>query len=195
MLQKICLIDGHPDPNASRLVHALCDAYQSGAQSEGHTVYRIDVSKLKAEPLRSNDDFATDPNLFICNQRENVANADHLVVVFPLWLGGMPAATRSFFEQVARNAFFLDTNVGASKWPRKLMKGKSARVVVTMGMPAIAYKTMMRSGALIALEKGLLGISGFKPIKHTILGGVGEEQIEKYERWMDELENLGRTAS
>lgn len=195
MPSTICLIDGHPDPDPKRLVHALCDAYQSGAQSEGHTVNRINVAQLNIEPLRRSTEFDIDPDKFIDDERKKIAISDHLVVVFPLWLGGMPAATRAFFEQAARNAYFLGENDGAIKWPKKLMKGKSARIIVTMGMPAFAYKTIMRSGALKAFEKGMLGISGFKPIEHTILGGAGEGQSEKYERWMDELVELGRKAS
>jgi putative NADPH-quinone reductase len=44
-----------------------------------------------------------------------------------------------------------------------MMKGKSARVLVSMGMPGLVYRFGMDAGALKALERGLLGLSGFHP--------------------------------
>ncbi|HET8696394.1 MAG TPA: NAD(P)H-dependent oxidoreductase [Gammaproteobacteria bacterium] len=34
-----------------------------------------------------------------------IAWADHLVMVYPLWLGEMPALLKGFFEQVLRPGF------------------------------------------------------------------------------------------
>jgi len=191
MGKNICIIDGHPDGDPERLIHGLCEAYRDGAVSAGATVTTIRIADLNVQPLNSVAAFTQMPDPRICEERDKISAADHILLAFPLWLGSMPAATRAFFEQAGRGAFFLDVSGGEHKWPRKLMKGKSIRVVVTMGMPAFVYRTLMAGASLKALERGLLGISGFKPIKHTILGGVDATDLKTRKGWLSDLHQLG----
>jgi len=191
MTKNICVIDGHPDPAKSRFVHALCDAYCDGAVAADHTVSRIDIASHLFSPLASKAEFETNPDTFVMRERAKLTAAEHVVLMFPLWMGSMPSATRAFFEQAARGNFFLDTIDDAGAWPRRMMKGKSARVVVTMGMPALVYKTVFGSAALKAIERGLFGISGFKPVRHTIFGGVDNATTKKTEFWLSEVRSLG----
>lgn len=72
-----------------------------------------------------------------------------------------------------------------------MMKGRSARIIVTMGMPGLVYKTLMDGGALKAIERGMLGMSGFKPIHHTILGGVESATDHKRHEWLSEAREMG----
>ena len=55
---------------------------------------------------------------------------------FPLWLGSLPALLKAFLEQVLRPGFAFDTGKAFSG----RLKGRSARVIVTMGMPAWVYR-------------------------------------------------------
>jgi putative NADPH-quinone reductase len=62
-----------------------------------------------------------------------IVGADHIVLVFPLWLGTVPALAKAFLEQVMRpGVTFAYEKYGA----KKLLAGRSARIVVTLGMPA-----------------------------------------------------------
>lgn len=194
MPKNICVIDGHPDADSERFVHALCHAYRLGAASNGHSVASIRIADLAVKALDSVAAFTRPPSELILHERKKIAEADHIMLAFPLWLGSMPAATRGFFEQVACGGFFLDPGTGRKQWPRKMMKGKSARVVVTMGMPAVIYKTLMGSGSLKALERGMLGISGFKPVRHSILGGVDTVTPATRQKWLDKMQQLGSKA-
>ncbi len=192
MPKKICVIDGHPDPDDSRLIHALCDEYCAGATKGGHEISRIDIARLDCKPLKYKSDFDIDPDSTVQRERAKLITAEHVVLMFPLWLGSMPAATRAFFEQMARGEFFLEANEDAGhKWPKRMMKGKSARIVVTMGMPAIAYKTLFAGASLKAVERGLFGISGFKPVRHTVLGNVDGGTEEQNKIRLSEIRALG----
>ncbi len=75
-----------------------------------------------------------------------------------------------------------------------MQKGKSARIIVTMGMPGFIYKWFMDAGSLKALERGLFGLSGFKPIRHTVLGGVGAASEEARQGWLRKVNRLGQDA-
>lgn len=194
MTRSICIIDGHPDPDPDHLIHALCDAYAEGAEATNHKVTRIRVADLNVPFLTSQAEFNDPPPEPILSQREKIAEADHLFIAFPLWLGGMPARLKAFFEQAARAEFFLKTRESNAGWPERMMKGKSARIVVTMGMPDLIYRFGMDAGALKALERGVLGLSGFKPMHHTIIGSVDELTPSKVESWFTFMKEIGGEA-
>lgn len=178
-----------------RLVRALCDSYEDGCRASGFGVSRINIGELDFPLMSTATEFAVPPDEPILSERQKILDADHVVLMFPLWLGGIPAKARGFLEQVARGAFFLDVVSEGSHWPRKMMKGKSIRVVVTMGMPGLIYKTWMDAGALKALERGLFGMSGFKPIHHTVIGGIGDGEHDKNAGWLSKMYKLGTKAS
>jgi putative NADPH-quinone reductase len=193
MPSHICLIDGHPDPEP-HFIHALCDAYEAGAHAGGHKLERIPVGRIDVPVLDSVAAFAEDPPLHIMRERDKIARADHLVIAFPLWLGGMPAKLKAFFEQAARNGFFLRESEDNKGWPEKMMAGKSARVILTMGMPGLIYRFAMDAGALKALERAVLGLSGFKPVRHTVLGGVESVGDDRRQAWLEEVRRLGEAG-
>ena len=192
MTKSICIIDGHPDPDPGHLIHALCDAYAEGAGEAGHTVSRINVSALSFDFLTSAAEFGTPPTEPVLSERQKIAAADHLMIGFPLWLGGMPAKLRGFFEHAARADFFLGQK--ETGWPEQMMKGKSARILVSMGMPGLVYRFGMDEGGLKALERGILGLSGFKPLHHSIIGGAGELSEEQFRSWDAFFRKIGAEA-
>ena len=194
MSKKICIIDGHPDANPDHLIHALCNAYEAGAVEEGHQVSRINVGGMDVPFLNSQDEFDTPPPEPILSLREQIGVADHLVIAFPLWMGGMPARLKAFLEQAARAGFSLKPGQSDHEWPERMMKGKSARIIITMGMPDLMYRFGMDAGALKALERGVLGLSGFKPMHHTIIGSVGALTESKIESWMTFMKEIGGEA-
>jgi putative NADPH-quinone reductase len=113
------------------------------------------------------------------------------VFLYPLWLGDMPALLKGFLEQVARPGFALAyTDKG---FPRKLLKGRSARVVVTMGMPGFFYSLIYRAHSLKSLERDILSFAGIRPVRHSVVGSV-ESGPEHRQRWLDRMKALGRRA-
>lgn len=73
--------------------------------------------------------------------------------------------------------------------PKKLLKGKSARVIITMGMPAFIYKWFFRAHSLKSLQRNILGISGIKPVKHSLIGTVDSSGV-KHEKWLKKFKLL-----
>jgi putative NADPH-quinone reductase len=191
MARRILIIQGHPDPAGHRLLHALAEAYDLAASAAGHIVERLTIAALGIPLLKSQAEFeSAEPPPAVRQAQEAIRRADHIVLFFPLWLGGMPAATRGFFEQVLRPGFghrYRDKG-----FPEKLLKGRSARLVVTMGMPAFAYRLFYCSHGLRAIKRNMLGFVGFSPIRTTLFGGVGEVDAAKAERWKAEMQRLGR---
>jgi putative NADPH-quinone reductase len=78
--------------------------------------------------------------------------------------------------------------------PKKLLAGRSARIVVTMGMPAMVYKILFRAHGLKSLESGILSLSGIKPIRSTLIGLVEGRTARYRSRVLEEMNELGRRA-
>jgi putative NADPH-quinone reductase len=194
--QRILILQGHPDAGGHHFSHALADAYAQAARDGGHEVRCIDVAALDFPLLRSKDEWdhgALPASLLPAQQA--IHWAQHLVLFFPLWLGGMPALLKGFLEQVARPGFAIATQTEGNNLPRKLLSGRSARVVVTMGMPALVYRWYFRAHSLKALERNILGFCGFAPIHETLVGSVeGLNDAQRLE-WLAELRRLGRKAA
>ncbi len=194
MVKRILVIQGHPDPKGGHFVQALARAYQNGARNAGHEVSRIDVARLDFPLLRSAADwqFREAPRE-IRDAQAALSAAEHVVIFFPLWLGDMPALLKGFLEQLLRPGFAI---ARSSRHPLKpgLLKGRSAHVVVTMGMPALFYRVYFRAHTLRSLKRNILQYCGFSPVRSTLIGMV-EAKREARERWLKDMFALGRKAA
>jgi len=111
--KRILILQGHPDTRARHLCHALEDAYAAGAEAAGHTVRRVNVAALDFPLLRSQAEWEHGVlPAVLAPAQANIAWAQHLVLLFPLWLGDMPAVLKGFLEQVARPGFAFTPEKG-----------------------------------------------------------------------------------
>ena len=187
--RRILLIQGHPDPALTHFGHALAEAYAAAAREAGHQVENLYVAQLDFPLLRTKaewDSGEVPPSLKPAQQA--IQDAEHIVIFFPLWLGGMPALLKGFLEQVARPGFAMVPAEGG-RWNR-LLGGRSARVVVTMGMPALVYRWVFQAHSVKALERNILGVVGISPVHETLVGGV-EGSEKGRSRWLAKLAQLG----
>lgn len=191
-MARITIIDGHPDPDRSRYGHALADAYATGAEAGVHEVRRIDIAELQFPVLRSAHEWReTDPVDTIRKAQIDIRWADHLMILYPLWQGDLPALLKAFLEQVLRPGFAIDETVAGPQ--AKLLGGRSARIVVTMGMPAPVYRIFYRAHSLKSLDRNLLRFVGVAPVRYSIIGNV-EASAERRGRWLQTITELGCTA-
>ena len=194
--QRILIIQGHPDPKGGHLCHALAQAYADGAAEAGHKLRRVEVAQLDFPLLRSADEWQNKPlPPMLQPAQDDIEWAQHLVLFFPLWLGDMPALLKGFLEQVARPGFAFKHSRDGNSFGKKGLTGRSARVVVSMGMPAMVYRYYFRAHAVRALERNVLGFVGIAPVHETLIGGVEGSSAEQRALWLDKLRTLGRKAA
>ena len=192
--RRILLIQGHPDAVTRHFGHALEDAYAHGAESAGHEVRRVPVARLDFPLLRSQqawEEGALPTGLV--QAQEDITWAQHLVLFFPLWLGDMPALLKGFLEQVARPGFAFKPE-GGDLFAKKGLTGRTARVVVTMGMPALIYRWYFRAHSVKNLERNILGFVGISPVNETLIGTVDKLDEEDARVWLEKLRKLGTDA-
>lgn len=193
-MHRIVLIQGHPDPAGNRLCHGLADAYAAGATAAGYALRRIEVAQLDFPLLRTQAEFEHGvPPPAVARAQKDIEWAEHLVIVYPLWLGALPALLKAFFEQTLRPGFAFGYGEKGGLWQKKL-GGRSARIVVSMGMPALAYRWWYGAHSLKALERNILGFVGFSPIRHTLIGMVDGMSAAKRQNWLDRMRDLGQSG-
>lgn len=193
MSNRILIIQGHPDPDQSHFCHALATAYADGAVEAGHDVRRIEVATVPFSLLRTAEAFQQQaPTAEIVAAQRDIEWANHLLIIYPLWLGSMPALLKGFFEQTLRPGFAFDPASAGMPW-RKRLRGKSCRIVITMGMPALAYRWFFGAHSLKSLERNILGFCGIGPIRESLIGMV-EGDAGKREKWLQRLRRLGQCA-
>lgn len=192
LMRNIAIIIGHPDARVRHFCHALADAYEIGAKAAGHKVTRIDIGKMHYDYLNDQaeqEHYAVPAEIALA--QSIIKDSDHLVFIYPLWLGSMPAKLKSFFEQIANSELAFYPQRRPMKGAN--LEGKSARVIITMGMPAIFYRFYYCRHSYLALKQGILNFFGIRPVRETLIGMV-EDRHCNHERWLSRLEGMGRLA-
>lgn len=191
MARRVVIIQGHPDGWTRHFCHALADEYAKGCEDGGHDVRRIEVAQLEFPILRTKEEFENgEPPDSIAQAQQTIAWGDHLAIIYPLWHGTMPALLKAFFEQLLRPGFAFEYDE-AGRFPKKRLIGKSARIIVTMGMPVFAYRWFFFAHGVKALERSILGFCGIGPIKVSLIGLVEAMSEKQRMGWLDEMRGLG----
>lgn len=189
MTRRIVIIQGHPDPAGEHFGHALAENYARGARDAGLEVTLIEIAKLDFPLLRSQREWQSEdvpPALAAAQQA--ITESNHLVIFFPLWLGDMPALLKGFLEQVLRPGFAFSSNGMGGNKP---LAGKSARIVVTMGMPGFFYRTFFRAHSVRNLKRNILHFIGIRPVRTTLVGGVERLGNRRREKWFEKMRLFG----
>jgi putative NADPH-quinone reductase len=195
MNKRILIIQAHPDNSAPHLLHALAQSYADGAQEAGCEVRWTRVADLDFPLLRSQAQWEHgEVPAALHRAQEDIAWAQHLVICFPLWLGDMPALLKAFLEQVARPGFAFKYKEGGAAFTEKGLTGRSARVIVTMGMPAAVYRWYFRAHSVKSLERNILGFVGIAPVNETLIGMVANLKPADAKKWLKKLRALGTRA-
>jgi putative NADPH-quinone reductase len=120
------------------------------------------VATLSFPLLRTQADFETgELPAALAQPREDLRWAEHWTLLFPLWHGTMPALFKGFLEHMFRPGFAMEYNQRG--FPKRLLAGRSARVVVTMGKPVLMYRWYFGAYGLRGFERSILSFMGIKP--------------------------------
>ena len=191
-MTRIAIVVGNPMPDS--YCEALGEAYRRGAESAGHEAKLLTLAKMNFDPvLREGYRRAQplEPDLLVA--RQALLASEHWVLVFPLWCGDMPAILKGFIERVLQpDLLAIQASGGKASW--KIFKGKSARIVMTMGMPGWFYRWYYGAHALKLLKRNILHFCGVAPVRATIHGMIEGVSDDRRKEWLREIEALGHQA-
>lgn len=194
MGKRILVVDGHPDRSAGHLCEAFARAYTEGAAAAGHLIRHIDLAAVEFPMLRSQKEFESrNVPAELQTAVQDIVWAEHLVFIFPLWLGTMPALLKAFLEQVMRPGVAFEY-AAKGGLPKTLLKGRTARLIVTMGMPPIVYRLWFLGHGIATLRRSILNFAGISPVRETLFGMLDQASETRRKGWIEQVRTLGTKA-
>lgn len=188
MQKKILVICGNP--KAQSFCGQLADLYAQAA-ADTHS-----VKTTKLTELNFDSDLVAgygEPQLLEADLQAFQADiqwADHVVIITPIWWGGIPAKFKGLIDRTFLPGFAFQYEKGKSI-PAKLLLGKTSRIIMTMDTPPWYYKWFQGSPILKQLDTCTLVFSGFKRAKTHMLGPVMNAKEPQLQQWREQVKRLG----
>ncbi|TAI52161.1 NAD(P)H-dependent oxidoreductase [Bacillus paralicheniformis] len=176
---QTAVLYAHPNPNSfngailNQVIKALED---------------IDLYKDRFDPVllfdekKRRSDMKRDPET--AEYRRSVKNADHLIFIYPLWWGGMPAMMKGFIDRVfaAGEAYTYQ-----GKLPKGLLKARTATVYYTADAPSWYLRFWRRDADWVTVKDVMLKFCGVRRVKRLLFAGVKDSSEEKRTQWLDRV--------
>ena len=190
MSKKILVIAGHPDENS--FSSALAKTYFDAARQSGADISILELAKVDFNPnLTANNKYGKDMEPVLTEIQQKIKEAEHLVFVYPNWWGTFPGILKSFIDRVFIKGFaydFIDNN----PIRKALLKGKTARLIVTMDTPKWYYYLVYKQPGHYAMKKCTLEFCGIKPVKITTFSPIKNTTETQRKKYLQKVLKLGQ---
>lgn len=187
--RKILALLGHPRTDS--LCGALADHYVAGADQAGAKVRQLRLSEL-AINWATPGDAGLEPGLVPL--QESLIWADHLMLAYPIWWGAAPGQLMTVLERVLLPGFAYKYHGRGLGWDR-LLKGRTAELLVTMDTPIFYYRYIYGAAGDRIMARRTLGFCGIDAVRKTHFGPVRKSSPEIRLRWLAQAHHLGRMTA
>lgn len=192
MPKHITVILGHPDANS--YCGELASAYVQAARDAGHEVRFFKLAEIAFDPtLHHGYKQRQELEPGLAEVKEAITWAQHLVFVYPVWWGAMPALLKGMFDRVFLPGFAFKYRQNSSFWD-KLLSGRSAHVITTMDTPPWYYWLVYSKPGHHQIKKTILGFCGIKPVRITSLGPVRHASEARRKQWILQVQRAAASA-
>jgi putative NADPH-quinone reductase len=189
MTKKILIVLAHPQ--AKSYCGALAQAYAEGARTAGAEVRQLNLAEITFNPVGSGSlDKPLELEPALKQAQADIQWAEHLVFTYPILWGTIPALLKGFIERVFAPGFAVNFRKDSPLWD-KLLKGRSARLIVTLNTPPLLYRLLFRRAGHITMKRSILEFCGIAPVKITDIGPMKNSTDEKRESWIRLARELG----
>ena len=192
MSSRILVILGHPTNDS--FCGALANSYVEGAKAAGNEVQLISLGRLSFDPVLHKG-YATiqelEPDLVTAQTA--ITWAQHIVFIYPIWWGAMPALLKGFFDRVFLPGFAFKYRDGSVFWDR-LLSGRSAHLIVTMDTPPWYFRWVYRMPGHNQMKRTILEFSGIKPVTVSSIGPIKGSSQQRREKWLSQANVHGHHA-
>lgn len=186
---KILIINGHPDKESYN--HALAASYKKGAIASAAEVQEVNICELSFNPnLEFGYRKRTELEPDLIKAQESIKWADHIVWVYPVWWGSVPAIMKGFLDRVLLPGFAFKKREG-SVWWDKFLTGKTSRIICTMDQPTWYYRWLNGKPSHTAMKKLTMNFIGIKKVRITSIGPLRLSKDDFRSKWLHKVEKLG----
>jgi len=189
--KKILVLLGHPDNETVNGYFA--DRYEAGARDAGHEVRRVNIGELKFDPILHKGYKviqALEPDLL--KLQEDFRWAEHIAIFYPNWWSTMPALLKGLFDRMFLPGFAFKFIPNKLMW-KKLLSGRTARVVITMNnWPLLTW--WMIGDYSNEIRRGILWFAGIWPVRVLSIGRIEHKKASEIGKWGARIYRLGAKA-
>ncbi len=189
MKKKILVVLAHPQGKS--YCAALAQAYADGARVSGAEVRQLNLAESTFNPAGSGSrEKPFDPEPALKQAQADIQWAGHLVFVYPILWGTIPALLKGFIERVFTPGFAVNFRNDSPLWDR-LLKGRSAHLIVTLNTPPLLYRLLFRRAGHITMKRSILQFCGISPVRITDVGPMKNASADRREKWIRQAHELG----
>lgn len=186
----ILIILAHGNPES--LTVSIAESYRQGALSQHANVQLINLNELSFDPILQGGYQSTQPlEPDLIAAQSAILWAQHIVFVYPIWWGAMPALLKGFIDRVFLPGFAFRYRPKSVWWDR-LLSGRSARVITLMDTPPWAFRWLYRMPGHQQIRRTILEFSGIKPVSIQSIGPVRGSSEEKRAKWIKQMFKHGQ---
>lgn len=176
---RTLIILGHPDKKSFN--ESLATHYEKGAKEKGGDVVRLNLYDLNFNPnlrygYRNTQPLEED----LIEAQRLLKWANHIVIIFPVWWGSVPALLKGFLDRTLLPGFAFKYREHSSQWD-KLLNGKSARLIVTSDAPVWWLYLNYFHPAINMMKKSVLEFCGVSPVQVMSFGSLKNTNDKKRE--------------
>ncbi|MGV3503471.1 MAG: NAD(P)H-dependent oxidoreductase [Adhaeribacter sp.] len=186
---NVLVINGHPRENS--FSQALVAAFAEGARQAGARLTCLDLHGLSFNPnVTHASPRHQEQEPAILQARDLIAQAQHLVFIYPTWWGTMPALLKGFIDRVFTAGFAFEETEGGTGY-EPLLRGKTAQLITTMDTPGWVYQLVYRAPGHNAMRRAILEFCGFEMSRTLRLGPVRNSTLAQRRQWLDQVRREG----
>jgi putative NADPH-quinone reductase len=190
---RYAIVFNHPYDGS--FCNAILQTVQKALTSAGHDTDILHLDDDGFNPVMTAADLKgftqgapVDPQVIAYRQR--LEQADHLILIFPIWWELMPAMTKGFIDKVIYPGVAYDYDK-SGRWPKMIKRWHRLRgvtLITTMNTPSLVYRLVFGNAIKKALFAGTywkLGYRNRKWIRFSMVKFVSPEQRA---HWLATLE-------
>ncbi|QIK68942.1 NAD(P)H-dependent oxidoreductase [Erysipelothrix sp. HDW6C] len=172
-------------PNHRSLNYEIYKRVKAGQEKRGNTVVTLDLYQDNFDPIlrfdaqnrRRDMQYREDMKKY----RDQVSWADHIIFIYPIWWGSMPAIMKGYLEKVFTTGFSYNFK---GLFPQGHLKGKTASLITTDDTPPIFRVVALQDYGNVLKNQVLRIMTGIRVKKHIRMTYIKGRKPEKIERWL-----------
>lgn len=182
MKKRVLVIDANP--KSGSFCAALATTYQQSSESE---VQVVSLSAMHFDPNLSHGYDQLQPlEPDLVSFQAQVEWAEHIVLVIPVWWGGLPAKFKGLIDRTFLPGFAFQYHPNKTI-PEKLLTGRTAQLILTLDTPPWYYRIFQGAPATKQLKHTILGFCGIKLTATKYIGPIISSSQEQRTSWLNKL--------
>ena len=187
MKKNILVIDANP--KSSSFCGSLGAVYIASCHS-GSDVHYLSLNTMQFNPDLSegySSEQPLEPDLV--EFQAKLQWAEHIVLFIPVWWGGLPAKFKGLIDRTFLSGFAFRYQPNKTI-PDKLLKGRTAEVVLTLDTPPFYYRYFQGDSVTKQLKHTILGFCGIKVVSMTYIGPIISSTTEQRAKWLKQIAKM-----